>query len=98
VVKLEDGVAATVSRVGSLTASFNYLSPVSSFDHNFWVGYVARTVREDAGSTRMTRLVYEHLGRTASKVLPAAREAGFCKLNDLPPFHQRLLQPDVTFR
>jgi transcriptional regulator with XRE-family HTH domain len=98
IMQLEDGVSATVSRVGGLTASFNYLSRVPSYDNNFWLGYVARTVREETNASRVTRLVYEHLGRDTSKVLKAARSTGFCDLNDLPPFHRRLLQPDTPFR
>jgi transcriptional regulator with XRE-family HTH domain len=94
VLQLEDGVAATVSRTQGLTASFNYLSRVASFENNFWVGYVARTVREQAGAHRMTRLVYEYIGRRAEKVLPAARQAGICDFSELMPFHQRLLQPN----
>ena len=96
--KIEDGVSATVCRVHGMTASFNYLSRVASFGNNFWVGYVARTVQENNRSHRMTRLVYEHLGTGAAKALPVARAAGLCSFEDLPPFHQRLLQPDDRFR
>lgn len=98
VVQIEDGVAATVARRNSMTASFNYLSRVTSFQNNFWVGYVARTVRENSSSNRMTRLVYEHLGGGVKEALARARVAGFCKLEDLIPFQQRLLQPDDEFR
>ncbi|WP_257883749.1 helix-turn-helix domain-containing protein [Roseobacter insulae] len=98
VMQIEDGVAATVTRRNAMTASFNYLSRVTSFQNNFWVGYVARTVRETSSSTRMTRMVYEFLGTEVSKALPWARKAGFCQINDLMPFHQRLLQPNDPFR
>ncbi|WP_425656224.1 helix-turn-helix domain-containing protein [Roseobacter sp. EG26] len=98
VMRIEDGVAATVARRNGMTASFNYLSRVTSFQNNFWVGYVARTVRETSSSTRMTRMVYEFLGPAISKVLPFARQAGFCEFADLMPFHQRLLQPNDPFR
>lgn len=98
VMQLEDGVAATVTRRNGMTASFNYLSRVTSFQNNFWVGYVARTLRENSSSTRMTRLVYEYLGKDTGRILQAARSCGWCNLTDLMPFNQRLLQPDDPFR
>lgn len=98
VMQLEDGVAATVSRRDGLTASFNYLSRVTSFQNNFWVGYVARTLRETSSTTRMTRLVYEHLGHETGRVLAAARQCGWCGLQDVLPFHRRLLQPHDPLR
>lgn len=98
VMQIEDGVAATVARRNGMTASFNYLSRVTSFQNNFWVGYVARTVRENSSSNRMARLVYEYLGNNTREALARARHAGFCKLDDLIPFQQRLLQPDDVFR
>jgi transcriptional regulator with XRE-family HTH domain len=97
VMRLEDGVSLVVSRVHGMTASFNHLNRISSFDNNFWVGYVARTVREHHEATRITRLVYEHLGRDVACALPAARQAGLCRISDLPLFHQRLLQPGTPF-
>lgn len=96
--KVEDGVTLMASRRNGLTASINFLNRVSSFQNNFWVGYVARTVRENPSSTRITRLVYEHLGHDLHKALAAARSAGFCEFEDLIPFHQRLLDPNAPFR
>ncbi|MDW4497673.1 helix-turn-helix transcriptional regulator [Sulfitobacter sp. D35] len=98
VFEVDDGIATTVSRVHGMTASFNFLSRVNSFENNFWVGYVARTIRESAGTSRVTRLVYEHLGTDVGKVLATARTAGICGIEVLPPFHQRLLQLDDPFR
>lgn len=95
---IEDGITATVTRRNGLSASFNYLCRVSSFQNNFWAGYVARPVRENASSTRMTRLVYEYIGQRLGDALTHARAAGFCSLQDLMPFHQTLLQPDDPFR
>lgn len=96
--KVEDGLTLIASRRKGLTGSVNFLNRVSSFQNNFWVGYVARTVRENAASTRITRLVYEHLGHDLGLALTAARNAGFCEFEDLIPFHQRLLQPEAPFR
>lgn len=98
VMRVEDGITLTVSRRNGMTASFNHLNRVNSFDNNYWVGYVARTVRENSASSRMTRLVYEHLGDDWSRVMEIARLSGFCGFEDLVPFHQRLLQPDDPFR
>ena len=97
VMQQEDGVAALISRRGATTCSFNYLSRVASFESNYWVGYVARTVRETPNSQRVVRMVYEHLGHDLSKALGAARSAGYCAADQLLPFHQRLLQPELPF-
>lgn len=98
VTRQEDGIAMIVSRRKAMTCSFNYLSRVASFENNYWVGYVARTVRESTTSTRVTRMVYEHLGTDLSVVLPAARQSGFCDEENLLPFHRRLLQIGDPFR
>lgn len=98
VLKVEDGITLTAARRNGITASFNYLNRVTSFENNYWVGYVARTVRESSSSGRMTRLVYEHVGRDRSRIMEIARTAGFCAFEDLIPFHQRLLQPDDPFK
>lgn len=98
VMKVEEGVTFMVARRNGLTASINYLSRVASFESNFWVGYVTRTVRESSSSDRMTRLVYEYLSDDLTRAQQIARTAGFCTLDDLVPFHRRLLQPDDAFR
>ncbi|KMK67510.1 Cro/C1-type HTH DNA-binding domain [Puniceibacterium sp. IMCC21224] len=97
VIPQEGGVAALVSRRNSLTTSFNYLAGVPSFQNNYWVGYAARTVRESVTGRRIARLVYEYLGNDLAKVMPAARQAGFCKVEDLIPFHRTQLRLDEPF-
>ncbi len=94
VARQEDGVTMFMSRYNSMTCSFNYLSRVASFQNNFWLGYVTRTVPEANTGTRAVRMAYEHLGRDAKSALPAARAAGFCTEEELEPFHRRLLRPD----
>ena len=94
----EDGVAALVSRRNSMTCSFNYLSRVPSYENNFWVGYATRTVRESVTSTRIARMVYEHIGTGTAAALKGARDTGFCGVEDLLPFHRRLLQLDQPFQ
>lgn len=94
----EDGVALVISRRKAMTCSFNYLARVASFENNFWVGYVTRTVRESTTGTRATRMVYEHLGQKRAAVYEAARGAGFVSEDDLLPFHRQLLQPQEPFR
>lgn len=94
----EEGIALTISRHDAMTCSFNYLSRVSSFENNFWVGYATRTMRETVTATRVTRMVYEHLGHDTGAVLSAARTSGYTTAEDLLPFHKRLLQIDTPFR
>lgn len=98
VTRQEDGVALVISHRKGMTCSFNYQSRVSSFENNLWVGYVTRTVRESTTSTRVTRMIYEHLGRGLTRSLPAARQAGFVPEDALTPFHRRLLQVGEPFR
>jgi transcriptional regulator with XRE-family HTH domain len=98
----EDGVALLIARRGANTGSFNFLARVPAFQNNFWEGYVTRTTRESLNSQRVTRMVYEHLGpglgQDRSRVMQAARAAGYCGIADLLPFHRRLLRPDAAFR
>ncbi len=94
----EEGIALIISRHNAMTCSFNYLSRVASFENNFWVGYVTRTMRETITATRVTRMVYEHLGRDLGTVLDAARGTGFHTEEELLPFHRRLLQINDPFR
>ncbi|WP_425043854.1 helix-turn-helix domain-containing protein [Primorskyibacter sp. S87] len=98
VTRQENGIAFVVSRRNSMTCSFNYLSRAESFENNFWAGYVTRSLPEYNSGNRAARLVYEHLGRDPSKVLPAARRSGFCTEEELPAYHRKLLQPDQPFR
>ncbi len=81
-----------------MTSSLNYLARVASFENNFWVGYVTRTMRESVTSTRITRMVYEHIGHNLGEALQTARRSGFATVDDLIPFHKRLLQPEAPFR
>ena len=96
--KQEDGVAIMNSRRGANTGTFNFLTRAVSFQNNFFEGYVTRTSRESTMSVRVTRLVFEHLGVDRDKVMRAARGTGFCGLDDLQPFHRRLLRPAEPFR
>ena len=98
VLRQEDGIAALISRKDTMPASFNYLSRVRSFEKNYRDGYVTRTVRESPESDRVVRMVYEHLGLGFGKAKAACKMSGYCELEDLLPFHQRLLQPEVPFR
>lgn len=97
VLQQEDGLAMLVSRRNAMTCSFNYLSRVASFQNNFWLGYVARTIPESHGTSRLGRMVYEHLGTSMKDVLPVARSNGFCSAEELPAFHRRLLRPETPF-
>ncbi len=97
VLQQEEGISIIVSRKNAMTSSFNYLNRAPSFDNNFWVGYVTRTVPETPSGLRATRLVYEKLPDTASSILRAARRQGFYSAEALEPFHRRLLRTDEAF-
>lgn len=98
VLRLENGIGFLVSRRHAISASFNFLQPVASFENNFWNGYAARTVPESLEAERVTRLVYEHLGTGLSRALAARRNAGIVDASRLPEFHMRLLQGQTAFR
>ncbi|SEF59995.1 helix-turn-helix domain-containing protein [Jhaorihella thermophila] len=98
VMRLEDGVALMISHRKAMTCSFNYLSRAASFDNNYWVGYVTRTVRESVSSTRVTRMVYEHLGHDLGQALAAAHDAGFKSAEDLTLYVRGQLQVGEPFR
>lgn len=97
VMQQEDGIVLLVSRRNAMTSSFNYLYRVASFENNFWVGFITRTVPEEVGRPRALRMVYEFIGNKVSDALPVARQSGFHAVEDLLPFHRRLLQPDAPF-
>ena len=98
VTQQEDGISMLISRRNAITTSFNYLSKVASMNNNYWVGYVTRTVPESLTGTRAVRMVYEYLSTDLTAALGAARTSGLCKVDDLLPFHRRLLQPGHPFR
>ncbi|MGC6527098.1 MAG: hypothetical protein ACON45_03395 [Paracoccaceae bacterium] len=91
------GIAGLSSRRNSLTSTFNFLTPVPSFESNFWLGYSARGAIESPVSTRTTRVVMEHLGKKTAEILTAARTSGLCEEQDLRPYHRRLLRLDQPF-
>lgn len=94
----EAGFVSMIYRRGGMTGTFNYLAPVPSIEQTFWVGFSARTVPEALGSARITRMVYEYLGTSTEKALPAARHSGLRSESELPAFHKRLLKPDLPFQ
>lgn len=97
VMRQEAGIVFIASRRNSMTSSFNYLSRVASFENNFWTGYITRTVPDDVGGLRATRMAFEHLGNSVADALPAARSCGFATVDKLPSFHQRLLKTEDSF-
>lgn len=98
VMRREDGVMALVAHRDSLACSFNFLTPETSFQSNLWEGYASRVVREKVTGIRATRMVYEHLGESTSRVLAAARESGVVSEDGVPPIYLHLLRPDAPFR
>lgn len=98
VMRQEEGVMAIVTHRNALAASFNFLTPETSFQPNLWEGYATRTVREKVTGRRATRMVYEHLGDDRAAIFRTARQAGLIPREDVPPFHARLLQPGEAFK
>ncbi|WP_397541439.1 helix-turn-helix domain-containing protein [Roseovarius salis] len=98
VMRQEEGVMALVAHRDSLSCSFNFLTPETSFQSNLWEGYASRTVREKVTSSRATRMVYEHLGNSTARVLEAARTTGVVPGNAVPQIYLHLLRPDEPFR
>jgi hypothetical protein len=80
-----------------MSCSFNFLTPVPSFENNYWLGYSTRNLQEKSTGDRVTRLLYEHLGQNRSAILSTARNAGFCEADDLVPYHKTLLKPEDGF-
>ena len=93
----EEGVTALIKRKGAKTASFNYMARVPAMENNYWLGYVARTVPEVPGSDRVVRMVYEHVGTEFRAARAVARTVGYHDVDELLPFHKRLLKPDSPF-
>ena len=98
VMREENGIALLMSRRGTMSCSFNFLSRAASFDNNYWVGYVTRTVPESPRGSRVVRMVYEYIDQPFSEIIAIAREMGIIEEAALPPFHARLLEPDQPFR
>nr|WP_135505776.1 helix-turn-helix transcriptional regulator [Roseovarius aestuariivivens] len=98
VMRQEEGVIALVTHRGSLAASFNFLTPETSFQSNIWEGYATRTVREKVTGRRAARMVYEYLGHDLGLALRMARRAGLVPMEEVPPFHARLLRLNEEFR
>ncbi len=98
VLRQENAITMNISRRGAMTATFNMLLPEASFESNFWVGYVARTVPESISAQRVVRMVYEHLGRGPARALPVARAAGLIPASEVPSFHLAKLQGETPFR
>ncbi len=98
VLRQEEGVMAIVTHRSALACSFNFLTQETSFQPNLWEGYVTRTVREKITGRRATRMVYEHLGGDWPAIMATARAGGLIPLEDVPPFHAKLLRLDQEFR
>ena len=97
VISQESGLATLVFHRGSMSCSFNFLTPVPSFENNYWLGYGTRTVQKKPTGNGVTRLVYEHLGQNRSAIFSNARNGEFCEAYDLVPYHKILLKAEDVF-
>ncbi len=98
ILKQEQGIALLAARRNSTTCSFSFLSRVASFQNNFWEGYAARTIAESLNGQRVVRMVCEHVSGNTAAIFSAARQAGLCAKEDLPPYHARLLRLGQAFQ
>ena len=98
VVAMDTGLGMIVSRRRFMTGSFNFISPVPSFENNYWQGYAVRTSRENPTTSRASRMVFQYLGGFSNRVLEAARKSGFCTVDELSTYHQTLLLLDRPFK
>lgn len=94
----DEGITLLTSRRNATTCTFGFLNRVPSFQNNFWVGFATRTVPEGINGTRAVRMVFEHLENDCTVIREAARSIGYCKADELPPFHKRLLRTDEPFK
>lgn len=94
----EGGVSTMVCRKNAMNVSFNFLSPIASFDNNYWLGYTARAGQESVGHSRVVRVIYEHLRGGIGEALDVARQAGLCEGEALAPFHYAQLRAETEFR
>lgn len=97
IIAQEGGLVMLAFRRGASSCSFSYLSPTTSFENNFWLGYSTRTVPEHLVGTRIARLVFEHLGEKRAEIMATARQAGLCDIDQLWPYHGTLLRPHEPF-
>ncbi|SFA73552.1 transcriptional regulator, XRE family [Poseidonocella pacifica] len=93
-----DGVSMLISRRNTLSTSFTYLTRVTSFENNFWVGYTTRTAPEALDSRRAARIVFEHLPTETGPVLRAARQTGLCEIEAVSAFHRKHLRIGEVFQ
>lgn len=98
VMRLENGIGFVITRRHAMTASFNFLLPVVSFENNYWNGYVSRTVPESVEADRIARMVYEYVGVDLGRALDVARQSGLVDESGVPSFHLRMLQGSSAFR
>lgn len=94
----EDGIATLMSRRNTLTCNFSYLNKLPTFQSHFWSGFATRLMPESVDSTRVSRVVFEHLGTERSEVMNAARKSGYVPFTELIPFYQKVINPDRPFR
>lgn len=98
VIKQENGFSLMAARRGATTCSISFLTQLASFNNNYWEGYATRTAAESMSERRVTRLVFEHIKNDLGAALAIARKAGLLPLEELPPYHARLLRPSQPFR
>jgi len=69
----------------------------SNLSNTIWSGYCTRSNSEATAQSRVTRLIFEFIGKNLSEALKIRRNSGCCKAESLAPQHRKLLLPQQTF-
>ena len=91
------GISALVSWPRSTSCSYMFLANPSNLSNTIWSGYCTRSNSEATAQSRVTRLIFEFIGKNLSEALKIRRDSGCCKAESLAPQHRKLLLPQQTF-
>ena len=91
------GISALVSWPRSTSCSYMVVANPSKLSNTIWSGYCTRSNAETTAQSRVTRLIFEFIGKNLSEALKIRRNSGCCKAECLAPQHRKLLLPQQTF-
>ena len=90
-------ISALVSWPRSTSCSYMVLANLSTLRNIIWSGHCERSNSEAIARSRVTRLIFEFIGKNLSEALKIRRNSGCCKAECLAPQHRKLLLPQQTF-
>lgn len=91
------GISALISWPSSTSCSYMFLANPSNLRSNIWSGYCTHSNSEAKAQSRVTRLIFEFIGKNLTDALKVRRSAGYCNAEALAPQHRKLLLPQQTF-